>query len=134
MAITVNWGNPEKTYTIFKFMGKWTWDEYYASIKAGSDLIENVPYTVNILLDLSECNLFPSNLLSHAGASMKQPPRAFDLAVIVSTSGFVNAIMGLIERLYGKKTRFKVVKTMDEARTIFAEHDSLNPVGLPSVS
>ena len=32
MSITVTWGNAEKTYTVFRFEGKWTWDEYHQSI------------------------------------------------------------------------------------------------------
>jgi hypothetical protein len=121
VPLDVTWGNPEKTYTIFKFTGRWTWDEYHAAIQKGVSLIEDIPYTVNILLDLSECNLFPSNMLSHFGTSMQRPPRDFDLAVIVTTSGFVQTFATIIDKVYGKKgTRFKVVKTLPEAHAMLA--------------
>jgi hypothetical protein len=121
LALDVTWGNPEKTYTVFKFSGKWTWDEYHAAIQKGIDLTEGIPYNVNILLDLSECNLFPNNMLSHFGTSMQRPPRDFDLAVIVTTSGFVQTFATIIDKVYGKKgTRFKVVKTVAEAHALLA--------------
>jgi hypothetical protein len=121
LALDVTWGNPEKTYTVFKFSGRWTWDEYHAAVKKGSTMIEDIPYNVNILLDLSECKLFPNNMLSHFGNSMQRPPREFDLAVIVTTSGFVQTFATIIDKVYGKKgTRFKVVKTVDEAHAMLA--------------
>jgi hypothetical protein len=119
VPIDVTWGDDQKTYTIFKFSGKWTWDEYHAGVQAGVNLIKDIPYNVNILLDMAECNLFPNNMLSHFGTSMQRPPRDFDLAVIVTTSGFVQAFASIIDKVYGKKgTRFKVVKTLDEAHAM----------------
>jgi hypothetical protein len=119
VPLDVSWGDDQKTYTIFKFSGKWTWDEYHAGVQTGVSLIKDIPYNVNILLDMTECNLFPNNMLSHFGASMQRPPRDFDLAVIATTSGFVQAFASIIDKVYGKKgTRFKVVKTLDEAHAI----------------
>ena len=121
LPLDVTWGNPEKTYTVFKFSGRWTWDEYHAAVKKGSTMIQDIPYNVDILIDMSDCKLFPNNMLSHFGASMQRPPREFDLAVIVTTSGFVQTFATIIDKVYGKKgTRFKVVKTLDEAHAILA--------------
>src|SRR5258706_8312586 len=75
LALDVTWGNPEKTYTVFKFSGRWTWDEYHAAVKKGTTMTADIPYNVNILIDMTECNLFPNNMLSHFGASMQRPPR-----------------------------------------------------------
>ncbi|HEX2621019.1 MAG TPA: hypothetical protein VHL11_12750 [Phototrophicaceae bacterium] len=123
MPVDVTWGNPEKTYTCFRYTGKWTWEEYYHSIEAGYQLVKDVPYTVNILLDMTDCNLFPANILSHAGSSMRRPPRSFDLAVIATTSGFVHAIIGILNSFYGKNTKFKIVKSVEEAKMLFELYD-----------
>ena len=128
MPIDVSWGDPEKTYTIFKFSGKWTWEDYHAGVKAGSELIKDIPYNVNILIDMTTCNLFPNNMLSHFGASMQRPPREFDLAVIVTTSGFVQAFANMIDKVYGKKgTRFKVTKTLEEAHALLSAAGKSRP-------
>lgn len=119
MPIEVTWGNAAKSYTVFKFLGRWTWDDYHAAVKAGSELIKDIPDNVDILIDMRDSNLFPNNMLSHFGASMQRPPREFELAVIVTTSGFVKSFAGIIDKVYGKQgTRFKVVKTVEEARTL----------------
>ena len=129
MPIQVGWGNEQKTYTVFRFDGKWTWEEYHQSIAEAFELVKDIPYTVNILLDITECHLFPQNLLSHVGSSMKQPPKSFDLAVVATSSRFVEVLARTIEKLYGKqKTRFQIARTLDEAQRIFEDHDRLHPV------
>jgi hypothetical protein len=127
MPIHVTWGNPEKTYTVFEFTGRWTWDDYHGAVKAGYEMVKDVPQTVNILLDIRNSNLFPSNMLSHFRTSMDRPPKQFDLAVVVSNSGFVQAIARIIDTLYGKKgVSFKIVKTIEEAEALFKAHDQQN--------
>ncbi|MEP7293850.1 MAG: hypothetical protein ABI835_18830 [Chloroflexota bacterium] len=128
MPIHVSWGNEQKTYTIFRFVGKWTWDEYHHAVAEGFELVKDIPNTVNILIDMMECRLFPQNLLSHFRSSMSQPPRPFDLAVIVTSSGFIEVLANTIDRLYGKeKTRFKVARSVEKGRQMLAEHDAVSP-------
>ncbi|MBE2268165.1 MAG: hypothetical protein IAE80_08010 [Anaerolinea sp.] len=124
MAVQVTWGNAEHTYTLFKFSGRWTWEEYYQAIKDGYELTKDEPGVVNILVDMTEARLLPGDVLTHAEASMRQPLRSFDLAVIVSISPFVSAIVNIIERLYGRSgTHIKCVKTEAEAHQLLADHD-----------
>lgn len=135
MPIQVSWGNEQKTYTIFKFVGKWTWDEYHRAVAEGYSLVKDVPYTVNILIDMMECRLFPQNLLSHFGSSMSQPPKAFDLAVIATSSRFIEVLAATIEKLYGKdKTRFKVARSMEQAHKMLAENDAAASSPAPTAS
>ncbi|HVU13798.1 MAG TPA: hypothetical protein VHD90_21120 [Phototrophicaceae bacterium] len=127
MPIHVSWGNPDKTYTVFTFEGKWTWEEYYRAVAQAFEMVKDCNYTVNILIDMLNCNLFPQNLLSHLGASMQHAPRPFDLAVVVTSSRFIEMIASTIEKLYGKRqTRFKVTKTLDEAHALL-KRAALNP-------
>jgi hypothetical protein len=134
MPIDVTWGNAAKTYTVFKFTGRWTWDDYHAAVKAGSDLIQDIPDNVDILIDMRDSNLFPNNMLSHFGSSMQRPPREFELAVIVTTSGFVKSFAGIIDKVYGKQgTRFKVVKTVEEGRALLDSKQTHTVCPFPSV-
>lgn len=127
MPIQVSWGNEGKTYTLFCFTGRWTWDEYHAAVAEGFSLVKDIPYTVNILIDMTDCHLFPQNLLSHFGSSMSRPPKAFDLAVVVTSSKFIEVLAAAIEGLYGRhRTRFRIAKTLDEAHRILAEFDAAN--------
>ncbi len=127
MPINVSWGDSEKTYTMFTFEGKWTWEEYYRSVEQAFEMVKDCNYTVNILIDMLNCNLFPQNLLSHLGSSMQQAPRPFDLAVVVTSSRFIEMIASTLEKLYGKRqARFKVTKTLDDARMLLKQA-ALNP-------
>ena len=136
MPIHVSWGNERKTYTIFKFEGKWTWDEYHRAVAAGYEMVKDIPYTVNILIDMMDCRLFPQNLLSHFGSSMRQPPKAFDLAVIATSSRFIDVLASTIEKLYGKdKTKFKVARSVERAHELMAEHDAVaSPPAAPAAT
>ena len=97
MSILVEWGNEAKTYTVFKFVGKWTWEEYHQSISEAYELVKDCPYTVNILLDITECHLFPQNLLSNASSTLKLAPRETDIIVVVTTSHFIEALLRTLE-------------------------------------
>ncbi len=135
MPIHVSWGNEHKTYTVFRFEGKWTWDEYHRAVAAGYQLVKDVPYTVNILIDMTACRLFPQNLLSHFGSSMSQPPKSFDLAVVATSSRFIDVLAATIEKLYGKdKTKFKVARSVEAAHQILAEHDATHPPKAPAAT
>lgn len=134
MPIRASWGNEKKTYVVFTFEGKWTWEEYHRAIAEAFELVKDCTYTVNILIDLLDSHLFPQNLLSHFGSSMKQPPRAFDVAVIVTSSRFVEVLARTIEKLYGKqRTRFQVAKTLEEAERILVQFDA-SPASPPAPS
>ncbi len=132
MPIQVSWGNEAKTYTVFRFTGRWTWDEYHAAVAEGFKLVTDIPYTVNILIDMADCHLFPQNLLSHFGSSMSRPPKAFDLAVVVTSSKFIEVLANAIEGLYGKhRTRFRIAKTVADAHRILAEFDAASTEAPP---
>jgi tRNA A37 threonylcarbamoyladenosine dehydratase len=125
MPIHVSWGNPQKTYTLFRFEGKWTWEEYHEAVAQGFELVKDCDYTVNILIDMMDCRLFPQNLLSHFGTSMRQPPKAFDIAVIATASRFIEVLASTIEKMYGKQqTRFRVARSVEKAHQILADHDA----------
>ena len=77
---------------------------------------------------MTECRLFPQNLLSHFNRSMSEPPKPFDLAVIVTSSKFVEILAGMIERASSqRKTQFRVAKTVEHAHQILAEYDKAHP-------
>lgn len=126
MPVLVEWGNPEKTYTLFTFEGNWTWQEYHNARDKAYQLVKDCPQVVNLLIDMSHCKLFPHNMLSHFGSSMQQVPKPFDLAVVVTASMFIETISRMINTLYGSraKSQFVTAKTLEDGRKILARHDA----------
>ena len=125
MPITVRWDNDSHTVVNYEFTGKWTWDEYHAAIHTAYAMVEHLPYIVNMILDFRNANVLPGNALSIFGRSMKTPPKEFDLAMVVSKSGFIEAIYNLFRRLNGKMAeKVVLVKTLEEARARLAAYDA----------
>lgn len=124
MPITVQWDSEEKSVVHYAFEGKWTWDEYHAAIAQAFEMVKDLPYVVNMILDFTQSSVFPSNALSHFSSSMKTPPREFDVAVVISKSGFVETLVAVFRRLSSKMGEKLVVrKTLDEARAFLASRE-----------
>jgi len=129
MPIHVSWGNEQKTYTFFRFENKWNWDEYYQSIDAASQLVCDCPHSVNVLVDVTECRLFPQNLLSNVKSSMTHHAHETDLVVIVTTSGFVEMLVRTLEKISGRqRLHLQVARTLQEGKHILEEYERLHPV------
>ena len=132
MPIHVSWGNEEKTFTIFRFENKWTWEEFYHSIDAAHELVRNSAYIVNTLVDVAQCHLFPQNLLSNVRSVLQQPIRDTDLIVVVTTSRFIEMLLHTLEKLYDRrKLRFEVVSTLQAGMQLMAEYDRQEQISSP---
>jgi hypothetical protein len=126
MPATIEWDDDAKTRTLFTFDGKWTWEEYYQARAKGIEMVNSVPHTVNLIVDYTHSSFFPDNMLSNFGSSLQKVPKDFDLAVIVTNSNFVIAMVNMISKLtFGRKVKFRVTRSLDEARAIFAKYDAV---------
>ena len=123
MPLHVSWGNAEKTFTLFEFVGKWSWEDYYQARSDAIRLVEDVPHMVNIIVDLTQSSIFPANMLSHFGSSIDQSPKEFDLAIIVTNSKFLEAMANMISKIK-LQTKFQVVRTRQEAYKLMATYDT----------
>jgi hypothetical protein len=120
MPVQISWFNDEKTVVVYKFLGKWTWTDYHNAIREAYELVKDLSYTVNMVLDFEQSTVLPSNALSNFGASAKTPPRDFDFCVIVTSSRFIEAIVSMfrkVNRRMGQK--LVLVRTLEEARAFF---------------
>lgn len=122
MAVTIKWGNEAKTFTHFAFEGTWSWEEYYESRRKAMELVQDIPYTVNIVVEFTNSNFFPNNLLSNFVSSVEQAPRPFDVCVIVTNSFFLKAITKVISKLQSR-IKFYLATSVEEAYAIMEKHD-----------
>ncbi len=125
MSITVQWDNPQKTVLNYTFSRGWTWEEYQAAIHEAVEMVDDLNYTVNMIIDLSNSSLLPSNLLFNVRNSMQRSPKPYDLAVIVTTNRFVESIIDVLKTVYPQLgAKHPCVKNLEEARKMLAEYDS----------
>jgi hypothetical protein len=125
MTVMVEWDNPpQKTIVRYTFSRGWTWEEFHAAIQQGVEMVEGLPYIVNMIIDMSGSSLLPNNVLSNVRNSMQNAPKPYDLAVIVTTNRFIMSIFDIMRRVSPKlAAKHPVVPTLDAARARLADYD-----------
>src|SRR5688572_14571049 len=53
MSVTVRWWDEaKKNIILYKFEGKWTWDEFYPAYYESIEMMDSVDYKTNFIMDL----------------------------------------------------------------------------------
>ncbi|MCU0511572.1 MAG: hypothetical protein MUE40_03285 [Anaerolineae bacterium] len=120
MSVHPEWDNPEKTIIRHIFSGNWTIDEIRRSAAEAWQMMRTVEHPVHAILDMSQVNTLPSGgVLAQANRIATHRPPNAGAIVIVSRSEFIVSLANAFSSIYGRvhfNLRFKVVKTLDEAR------------------
>src|SRR5215831_17349536 len=98
MTITVDWDDEAKTLLRYRYIGKWTWDEYIAANEQAVRLARSVDHSIDVIADFSEAILLPDKALSGFKRSMENSRYTFGVAVIVSRSELVRRLVDLFQR------------------------------------
>jgi hypothetical protein len=115
MPITVSWDNEEKTIVRQTYIGKWTWDEFYAAGEEFAVLAGTVTHTVHLLIDMRQAGPLPGGALSHIGAMNRLPPNMGRI-VAVGVGSFVMKMFNVAAAVRPAiKERILIVATLDEA-------------------
>src|SRR5689334_20286455 len=64
MSITVDWYNAEKTALIYTYEGPWTWYDFDTVVSYGNSLMQSVPHTVHVVVDLKASSIVPTDVIS----------------------------------------------------------------------
>lgn len=64
MPINLSWSGDEKRILIQEFVGKWSLDDYYASLKMLVDEVRAQEHQVHIIADLRKSGPLPPSILS----------------------------------------------------------------------
>jgi hypothetical protein len=122
VAISVNWDNPEKTVLTYTIHGRWTWEELYAALDEGRNLMDLTSYPhVDFIVDMTDCNLLPANALSHFARMSSKPHPKSGQMVMAGATTFVRALLNVLGRYQGTGVRAQAVmavQTLDEARAV----------------
>jgi hypothetical protein len=121
MPVTTRWDNPEKTVIRMDFVGKWTWDEFYAANDQLMHLFASVPHTVDILIDNTRNEvLLPEGTMARARKVFGDAPPNRGFMIIARVNALVRMFFPLYQKIYGAQTGMPeiiFVATLDEART-----------------
>lgn len=122
MGISICWDNPQKTAIRYDFDPSWTWDDFWAALKADDELIENVDHIVHLIFDSRLARFVPPNPGSKFRAIADQVHERVGLIIIVGTNAWFLTVSQMFLKLYGPKIKgirgVKMVPTLEDARAI----------------
>lgn len=124
MPVTIEWDNPNKTIMKMSFVGHWTWTEVYLALPQGDKLLEEIDYSISVIIDWSRSLGIPPSALTHAGTlARKQNPKV-NMTVFVGASTFFTTLWGIFSKLnslFARPERFVFADSLEEARIILAK-------------
>ncbi len=127
MPITIDWGNPEKTYILEQFEQSWTWEEYLALDPVENEMMDSVDHKVHIIADARGARLPDHGALTYfpkivEGAVTGSHPNA-GLYIIVGASRIIQTFAEIYQRVYtGHGQKVRLVKTMEDALALIESY------------
>jgi hypothetical protein len=124
MQIQVKWADDAHTIVHLTFERGWTWDNLKAAIHQADALIDSVPHTVHLMIDIRNGGI-PSDFLSAAGDIFAQgEARANEGKRIVIGAGIlIKAAYRTLQTVYGAKLAdrpFHFAGSVNEAQQIIS--------------
>jgi hypothetical protein len=121
MGIKAQWNDAEKTIVCYIYEGQWTWEELYAAMREGHNMIDSVKHEVDVIIDMRNSSVLPTNVFTHSRqATLSQHPR-LRTTVVVGAHRLVTAMFDAFTKIYGKLanqvSNTKFVATIEEAHT-----------------
>jgi hypothetical protein len=119
MGVTVDWYDERQTIVLYKFVGKWGWEEFHQCWNWVNDQMNQTAHPVSVLMDLSASNHVPADALVHMRSVSQQVNKHYSGATaFVGTGALGKVYYSLMSRLSPQmveKFRLFFVDTIEEA-------------------
>jgi hypothetical protein len=116
MAITTGWYDHEQSVFLYRFEGRWSWQELYDVYYPALEQIKAKNHRVDTIADLRQSGPLPGNMLLNLKHLTDSQPPNVALAPVISTSQFVSALYEVAVKFYSKiGDYFCVVPTLEAA-------------------
>lgn len=125
MPVNMRWDNDEKTIYVAEYIGRWTWEELFASMRTAEREMDSLDHACDIIHDWSQSRGFPPNAMANAKGLIPRMHPNTRLHVHVGASSFFMSMWRVFVRIYepiSQKKRFLFADTMDEARQQLLEY------------
>lgn len=104
MAITIGWGQADKSYILVEFSAKWEWREFYHTVKQLHFLLDSITQTIPIIVDFSGTKHLPRGVLTHFPAVIQYDHPNRGQIYFVGTNTVLRAIGRMVARMIPKAT------------------------------
>lgn len=122
MTITVYWQDSAQSIIRYDFPAIWTWDEFWAAFKLAYDMGGQVSHRIDIIVNLRESQIVPSNALTNLRAISEQQHAHARLSVIVTSVRFLHVLYGIGKTVYPKvQQHFVICETLEDAERIVVQ-------------
>ena len=135
MTVDMNWDDPSQTIMLCTSHGKWTWEEYHATLSQIVQLFKQVNQRVDLIITRETSSAMPpGSPMPHFQRAMRVMPPNVGLVVLVNTGSFSRALVSIFTRLAGNKTSHDliIVGSVEEARAKIASHRAEHPSAVGS--
>lgn len=99
MPITLDWGNFEETFVVWKFELFWTWDELYASLTRLREMLPQQTATYHMIVDTRRCMMPSNSLLANVRTVPRYMPANLDKIVVITTHNLLPALTQNLHRM-----------------------------------
>lgn len=104
MAVYVHWDDEDKSILCQVYTGAWTLDEFNHTIRKTHKLLSGLPHTVHIIVDLTQSERSPSNILAAIRDLDRYTTPNQGLVVLVGADAFSRSIISMAKRLAPRAT------------------------------
>jgi hypothetical protein len=125
MPINAQWDNQSHTIIRYHVQGSWELEEYSRANFHTWTMIDSVEHPVHVIVDFTNANGFPKNLLSFASTTNSQIHPRQELIIGVKIPTYLQTVVGLAVRAFprlGHNLFF--TQTLAEAYDIIQKHDT----------
>ncbi len=121
MAVYTAWHNPEKTLLIFRFEGKWTWEEFGAASSMIRLALDRCTRPVDLVFDMRATDHLPAGALQRANQLVtNMHPMLSGFIVFVGANAFLRAFYELFRKTNPKTGRLLMVRFVEQLEDAFA--------------
>ncbi len=123
MPVTVQWGNPDKTFIVEAFHGQWNVNEIHQGMDTVQQLLDEVSYPVSFVVDLTGAVGFPANLSPVAGRFDRLFKDRMNQIVMVGANTYLKTVIGVLVRLMPSTLNgIQFAASLEEAQAKLSRH------------
>lgn len=116
MPVTVGWHDSSHKILQYRFIGEWTWEEYYTALAQGRMMERNASHFVCTINDMRHTTHVPSDFIEQARSVSLTRPQTTAIAVYISDDYHFTSIYEVISSLYpDTRALYPLVRTEAEA-------------------
>ncbi|MBL8156916.1 MAG: hypothetical protein JNM70_22270 [Anaerolineae bacterium] len=128
MSVRIDWFDETKTIVFWQFSGRWNLNDLLTVYDEACQLCDTVPDRwVQAIVDMRDTSMMPNLISSSVATRATRDPRNYDMAFVVTSSGFFQAIVNILNRLAGSKGKFQIASSIEAAQEAIAERRKTLP-------